>query len=68
MAGYMESSYFGPNGETAKDLPFGTRVHEYTFANLHDHLCNWKIDLDVLGVENSVHRHVSYCLIKPQDC
>ncbi|GMH42873.1 hypothetical protein BSKO_10792 [Bryopsis sp. KO-2023] len=57
MAGYMESSFFGPNGETQKDLPFGTRVHKYTFANLHDHLCNWKIDLDVLGTENSVHRH-----------
>lgn len=57
MAGYMESSYFGPLGETAKDLPFGTRVHKYTFANLHDHLSNWKVDLDVLGTENSVHRH-----------
>lgn len=57
MAGYMETSFFGPDGQTINDLPFGTRVHQYTFANLHDHLSGWKIDLDVLGTKNSVSRH-----------
>ncbi|CAD7705112.1 unnamed protein product [Ostreobium quekettii] len=57
MAGYMESTFFGPNGETLKDVPFGTRVHQYTFANLHDHLSGWKVDLDILGTQNSIVKH-----------
>ena len=30
----------------------------HTFATLHDHLSGWKVDLDILGEENSVVRTV----------
>ncbi|GMH38438.1 hypothetical protein BSKO_06322 [Bryopsis sp. KO-2023] len=56
MAGYVESSFYSPSGETRRDIPFGTRVHKYTFANLHDHLSGWKVDLDILGGKNSIHK------------
>ena len=34
-------------------------VSRHTVATLHDHLSGWKVDLDVLGVENSVRRTVT---------
>lgn len=56
LAGYMLTSFFDVNGQTNSDAPFGTRVHKHSFATLHDHLSGWKVDLDVLGTRNSVHR------------
>eukprot|EP01024_Parvocaulis_polyphysoides_P014965 TRINITY_DN1637_c0_g1_i2.p1 TRINITY_DN1637_c0_g1~~TRINITY_DN1637_c0_g1_i2.p1 ORF type:complete len:430 (-),score=53.70 TRINITY_DN1637_c0_g1_i2:276-1454(-) len=59
MAGYMEALYFDPvNGMTKRDKPFGTRVGKYTFANLHDHLSGWKVDLDIKGVLNSFQESI----------
>lgn len=53
MAGYMSTLFYDPHGQTTRNAPFGTRVHKYVFANLHDHLSSWKVDLDVVGVNNS---------------
>ena len=43
---------------TAKDAMFGTRAHQKSLANIHDHLSSWKVDLDVLGASNSFHKSV----------
>lgn len=56
LAGYMLTSFFDVNGQTSSDAPFGTRVHRHSFATLHDHLSGWKVDLDVLGTKNTMHR------------
>lgn len=56
LAGYMLTSFFDVDGQTDRDIVFGTRVGKHTLALLHDHLSGWKVDLDVLGTENSVRR------------
>lgn len=56
LAGYMLTSFFDVDGQTSSDAPFGTRVHKHSFATLHDHLSGWKVDLDVLGTQNTMHR------------
>ena len=33
---------------------FGERIHDFTAGTLHDHFINFKIDLDVGEVKNSV--------------
>ena len=43
---------------TANEVPFGARVHQKVFANLHDHLSSWKVDLDINGTANSFHKTV----------
>lgn len=58
MAGYIVASYYGLNGETYQDDPFGVRVHEYAFGKLHDHLSGWKVDIDILGTSNTIRKQV----------
>ena len=36
--------------------PFGTRVHEEALANIHAHYAGFKVDLDILGVNNCVEK------------
>ena len=44
--GYMQTTYWDNQWMlTAKDNEFGTRVHEKTLGNLHDHLTSWKVKL-----------------------
>ncbi|XP_035627066.2 membrane primary amine oxidase-like [Oncorhynchus keta] len=45
--GYISSS-FNVNG----NLKYGHQVAENTIGNIHTHFINFKVDLDVLGVEN----------------
>eukprot|EP00210_Caulerpa_lentillifera_P000478 g461.t1 len=56
LAGYMLASFFDVTGQTVRDTVFGTRVQKHALALLHDHLSGWKVDLDVLGVDNSIRR------------
>eukprot|EP01025_Chloroclados_australasicus_P055731 TRINITY_DN681_c0_g1_i1.p1 TRINITY_DN681_c0_g1~~TRINITY_DN681_c0_g1_i1.p1 ORF type:complete len:875 (+),score=47.75 TRINITY_DN681_c0_g1_i1:294-2627(+) len=58
MHGYVETSFFDPQGGTWKDGNMGTRIHKYSFANLHDHLSGWKIDIDVKGINNSFMTYI----------
>lgn len=53
MAGYMSALFSDPLGATWRDAPFGTRVHSHTLAHIHDHMSGWKVDLDVLGTNNT---------------
>lgn len=46
------------HGITQPDVKFGTRVHEKTTGNLHDHLSAWKLDFDINGPVNTAHKTV----------
>ena len=47
-SGYIQASYyFGQND-------YGFRIHDQLSGGLHDHVLNYKLDLDVLGTKNSL--------------
>ncbi|XP_040287299.1 amiloride-sensitive amine oxidase [copper-containing]-like [Bufo bufo] len=46
--GYIHATFFTPDG-----LQFGNRVQSHVLGNLHTHLVNYKVDLDIAGTENS---------------
>lgn len=45
--GYIHATFFTENG-----LNYGTRVYNYVLGNLHTHLINYKVDLDIAGKLN----------------
>ncbi|CAI9588665.1 unnamed protein product [Staurois parvus] len=47
--GYISSSFYFADG---KD--YGSRVGEHTLGTLHTHFINYKVDIDVGGIANSV--------------
>ncbi|XP_053119918.1 membrane primary amine oxidase-like [Hemicordylus capensis] len=47
--GYITSSFFYGDG-----LNYGNRVADHTLGTIHTHFINYKVDLDVAGVKNSV--------------
>ncbi|ESK96748.1 copper amine oxidase [Moniliophthora roreri MCA 2997] len=47
--GYLQGGYWVP-----KNDPYGTRIHDTSMGMLHDHVINFKVDLDVAGEENSL--------------
>ncbi|XP_077410352.1 diamine oxidase [copper-containing] [Vanacampus margaritifer] len=46
--GYIHDTFLTPNG-----LKYGSKVYSYVLGNLHTHLINYKVDLDIAGRENS---------------
>uniref|UniRef100_A0A8B9PIM6 Amine oxidase n=1 Tax=Apteryx owenii TaxID=8824 RepID=A0A8B9PIM6_APTOW len=50
--GYMSSSFLHGDG-----LRYGNRVWEHTLGTIHTHSINYKVDLDVGGVKNSLVAH-----------
>ncbi|KAM9306064.1 diamine oxidase [copper-containing]-like [Gastrophryne carolinensis] len=46
--GYIHATFFTPEG-----LSYGSRVRNHVLGNLHTHLVNYKVDLDVAGAKNS---------------
>ncbi|KGL73799.1 Retina-specific copper amine oxidase, partial [Tinamus guttatus] len=50
--GYMSSSFLHGDG-----LRYGNRVWEHTLGTIHTHSINYKVDLDVGGVQNSLVAH-----------
>uniref|UniRef100_A0A8C9FGC4 Amine oxidase n=1 Tax=Pavo cristatus TaxID=9049 RepID=A0A8C9FGC4_PAVCR len=50
--GYTSSSFFHGNG-----LQYGNRVWEHTLGTIHTHFVNYKVDLDVGEVKNSLVAH-----------
>lgn len=42
--GYIHATFFTPNG-----LHYGSKVYDYVLGNLHTHLINYKVDLDIVG-------------------
>lgn len=49
-SGYISAAYFAENDE------YGFRIHESLSGALHDHVMNFKVDLDILGTKNSVQK------------
>lgn len=47
-SGYIQSAYFAQNQD------YGFQIHDHLSGSMHDHVLNWKVDLDILGTENSV--------------
>ncbi|XP_043923932.1 amiloride-sensitive amine oxidase [copper-containing]-like [Protopterus annectens] len=45
--GYIHATFFTPEG-----LHYGSRVADHVLGNIHTHLVNYKVDLDVAGTEN----------------
>ncbi|XP_078518888.1 diamine oxidase [copper-containing] isoform X2 [Lissotriton helveticus] len=46
--GYIHATFFTPQG-----LQYGSKVYDYVLGNMHTHLINYKVDLDIAGAENS---------------
>lgn len=46
--GYIHATFFTPDG-----LHYGSKVYSHVLGNLHTHLVNYKVDLDIAGAENS---------------
>mgnify|MGYP001793790442 CR=1 FL=1 len=45
--GYVQAVYW-----TNKEYPYGNKLHDITGGTIHDHLINYKVDLDVVGRKN----------------
>ncbi|GAA5820220.1 hypothetical protein JCM3770_006065 [Rhodotorula araucariae] len=50
-SGYIQSAYYAKNGE------YGYQIHDGLSGSMHDHVLNWKMDVDVLGTSNTVGFH-----------
>ncbi|KAJ3784122.1 copper amine oxidase [Lentinula aff. detonsa] len=48
-SGYLQGGYWEPLQER-----YGGRIREHSMGNLHDHVINYKVDLDIAGSENSL--------------
>ncbi|KAI1798357.1 amine oxidase catalytic domain-containing protein [Ganoderma leucocontextum] len=48
-SGYLQGGYWEPAQEG-----YGTAIRDTTMGSLHDHVINYKVDLDVAGLENSL--------------
>ncbi|KIJ20486.1 hypothetical protein PAXINDRAFT_7722 [Paxillus involutus ATCC 200175] len=48
-SGYLQAAYWGSDQRN-----YGSRIWETTMGSLHDHVINYKVDLDVAGLENSL--------------
>ncbi|KAL8639331.1 MAG: hypothetical protein Q9228_003623 [Teloschistes exilis] len=49
-SGYIESSFWATNTQSND----GFHIHDHLAGSMHDHVLNYKIDLDVAGTANSV--------------
>ncbi|KAF2233127.1 amine oxidase catalytic domain-containing protein [Viridothelium virens] len=49
-SGYIQGAYYAENEE------YGFHIHDVLSGNMHDHVLNYKLDLDVLGTKNSLMR------------
>ncbi|KAH8100993.1 amine oxidase catalytic domain-containing protein, partial [Cristinia sonorae] len=48
-SGYLQGAYW-----EAEQEGYGTRIHELAMGSLHDHVINFKVDLDIAGSDNSL--------------
>ncbi|KAL6298051.1 amine oxidase catalytic domain-containing protein [Sparassis latifolia] len=48
-SGYLQAGFWEPAQEG-----YGTAIRDTTMGSLHDHVINYKVDLDVAGLENSL--------------
>lgn len=51
-SGYIQAAYFAKNGD------YGFHIHDKLSGSLHDHVLNFKLDLDIHGTANSLMKTV----------
>lgn len=49
-SGYISAGYFDEHEE------YGFHIHDFLSGSLHDHVMTFKVDLDIMGVRNSVQK------------
>ena len=47
-SGYIQGAYYANNTD------YGFHIHDVLSGDMHDHVINYKLDLDVLGTQNSL--------------
>ena len=47
-SGYVQATYW-----TSNEAPYGNQIHPGVAGTIHDHLINYKVDLDIVGRKNS---------------
>jgi diamine oxidase len=52
-SGYLQADWYLTSGV---ESAYTTRIHNYTVGVLHDHMFNWKIDVDLITQNNHLHR------------
>lgn len=55
-SGFIWAAFHTPTLESAKRNEYGYRVHEALATSMHDHVLNFKADLDVAGTSNTFVR------------
>ncbi|KAJ7159987.1 copper amine oxidase [Mycena crocata] len=50
-SGYIQSAYYAKNND------YGYQVHDALSGSMHDHALTWKVDMDILGTENTFVKH-----------
>ncbi|KAJ7078447.1 copper amine oxidase [Mycena belliarum] len=50
-SGYIQSAYY------AKNNNYGYQIHDVLSGSMHDHVLTWKVDMDILGTENTFVKH-----------
>ncbi|KAF8999357.1 copper amine oxidase [Cyathus striatus] len=48
-SGYLQGGYWTPEADA-----YGGRIRETSMGSVHDHVINFKVDLDIAGTKNSV--------------
>jgi primary-amine oxidase len=55
-SGFIWAAFYDPTSESAKRNEYGYRVHDALATSMHDHVLNFKVDLDVAGTSNTFTR------------
>ncbi|KAL0953888.1 hypothetical protein HGRIS_005060 [Hohenbuehelia grisea] len=50
-SGYLQGAFYEPQEDS-----YGTQIHHSAMGSLHDHVINFKVDLDIGGTSNSLLR------------
>ena len=57
-SGYLYGAFWDPGdplvNQFKSSTPFGYRISDYLLGPIHDHSFSFKVDLDILGLENSM--------------
>lgn len=48
LSGYLQATFY-----TVDEEPYSNQIHYQLAGTMHDHIFNYKVDIDILGTENS---------------
>ncbi|TKA62158.1 hypothetical protein B0A55_11481, partial [Friedmanniomyces simplex] len=54
-SGFIFAAFYTANNTKSED-EYGHRIHDALSSSIHDHVLNWKVDLDVAGPTNDMVR------------